>query len=298
MPPDDFVVRYCIHDNITGDASHSNSWYLFLYSNGTATLQCNYGFTSESTVSYMSPAIAAEAYITVTREGLMSMSGWHNDSGWPNLVMNHTERLCVEISGTQHIVSFGGNSLMGMMPRSFATLNNILTAVNGDRTDLLAAGLDLRVAGRPADDPVADISATFENREWGDLSDAGLCNMSWPTFVVSVNGTTVFDMQASMAPYCWMDFPPNSTEEFGPVAWNRTGIDAGEYVAMSCIVVWNWTYANISSDSAWAHKSGGSSPAGPDDSTWLILGGVAAVCAVAGIGIYLMRVRASLPRKP
>ena len=298
--PDSFVIRYCQHDNYTTDPAHSSSWYLSIYSNGTATVHAEQGASSDDWVSQLSGGLVAQAYDILSGEGLMSMTGYHNDTGYVGTNLNHTENVCLEISGSRHIVSFGGNSMMGMLPQSFALVNNIMLIVIAGWSELPNVEFDVTVSERATPGPIADVRATFTNHGGQSLEDYGMCNTSWPALFVSRNGTTVDDIQTTSAPLCAMTFEPNTTDEFGPWAWNRSGLAPGEYIVMSRIAIWSWTSTNISADAAWAgHNDDTPSDPGNNSLLYIVAGGigVAAVACVAAFYIIRMRGRGP-PEKP
>jgi len=221
----------------------------------------------------------------------MSLSYSYNDSGWSDTRLNHTERACIEVSGELQTVTFNGNSMMGKVPASFALLNNIIGLVVGGLADLPDATLDIVVTEPSDHGPTAKIAAKFANNGDTTLRDSGLCNISWPTFIVSANGSTLGDMQAKMAPYCLMEFAPRTTTHFGPWEWNRTGLSPGNYVIMSRVVIWDFEIGNIDSNSTWTSVEKHAEPNDHHEGLSLALVGLGIAIAVGVATFYVIRIR-------
>ena len=300
---DDFVVRYCIHENYTGDTPHSSDQYLFVYSNGTATCQFNstsqWGSSSTNWTSQLSHAQVSNLYDALISEGFMSFGDSYDDLGWTNTLRNHTERACIEISGALKTVTFHGRSMIGIAPGSFAMLSNIVTVVLGGLADIPDATLDIFVTEPPNGGAVANITANLTNSSDLTLTDSGLCNVSWPVLIVSANGTLAADAQKYMMPYCYMEFAPGTTTEFGPWAWNRTDLSPGSYVIMSNVYIWDYVIGNISSNSSWIPVEDGSGrdvePRNDTEILYIGLAGIGAALAVGIVVLYVFRVSRMSP---
>lgn len=290
----DFVIRYCIHDNYSGAAPYSDDQYLSVYSNQTATyelIQDRWGTPSTNWTGKLSSALVSKLHETLISEGFMSLNDSYNDSGWSSTVANHLERACIEVSGELKTVTFNGNSMMGRIPASFALLNNIIDLVVGGLADLPDATLDIVVTEPSDHGPTAKITANFANNGDTTLRDSGLCNTSWPAFIVSANGSTLGDMQAKMAPYCLMEFAPRTTTPFGPWEWNRTGLSPGNYVIMSRVVIWDFEIGNIDSNSTWTSVEKHAEPIDHFNVSILVLAGLGIAVAVGVATFYIARIR-------
>lgn len=292
---DAFVVRYCTHENYTSDPSWSSDQYLFIYSNGTATYQFiqnnQWGNSTTNWTSQLSTALTSKLYDTLIHEEFMSLNGSYTDMGWSPSDLNHTERACIEISGQLKTVTFYGRSMIGLIPGSYALLNNIEELVARELSDLPDAALDIVVTEPPDSGPVAEMTANFTNNGDTKLSDAGLCSVSWPTFIVSVNGSTVDDLQDGMIPYCFMEFAPHTTTGFGPWEWNRTGLIPGQYVIMSCVVIWDYVIGNISANASWIPSGNHIEPGDQNDAFHLALAGLGIAAAAGVTAFYVIRIR-------
>jgi len=290
-----FVVRYCTHDNYTGDPPYSDDHYLFVYSNGTATYQLmsynQWGNSTTNWTTQLSSTLISELYNTLIDEGFMSLNDSYNDFGRPNMGSNHVERACIEVSGELKTVTFNGLSMMGIVPASFALLNNIGNLVVDGRADLPDATLDIVVTEPPDRGPVAKITANFTNNGDTVLQDVGLCNMSWPTYIVSMNGSTVGDLQHGIVPYCLMEFDPHTTTEFGPWEWNRTGLSPGKYVIMSKVVIWDYEIGDIASNSTWTPVDNHAEPSNHSNGFSLVLAGLGIAIVVGVATFYIVRMR-------
>jgi len=290
-----FVVRYCTHDNYTWDPLDTKEWYLFVYSNGTATAQLafgsRYGSSTMDYASHLSDDLISEVYETMTNEGFMSLGPTHDDPGWPLTWSNHTERVCLEVSNESKTATFNGNSMMGIIPKSFAILNNVRSVVTMGVADIPDANLDIEVIEQVDQGPIAEIEVDLTNNGETVLSDAGLCAGSWPLYVVRSDGRTVDDLQKGMAPNCSMEFQPHTTTDFGPWEWNRTGLSPGKYVIMSRVAIWDYEIGNIDSSSTWTPVDNHAEPSNHYESIFLALVGVGIVLAVGVASFYVFRIR-------
>lgn len=291
-----FVIRYCIHDNYSysGVAPYSDDQYLFVYSNGTVTyelIQNRWGIPTANWTSKLSTSLVSKLHETLIGEGFMSLNDSYSDSGWSNTVSNHLERACIEVSGVPKTVTFNGNSMMGKVPASYALLNNIRNLVVGGLADLPDAALDIVVTEPSDHGPTAKITASFTNNGDTTLQDSGLCNISWPTFIVSANGSTVGDLQATMAPYCLMQFAPHTTTHFGPWEWNRTGLPPGNHVIMSRVVIWDYEIGCVDSNSTWIPVDKHAEPSNLFNGSSLVLAGLGIAIAVGVATFYIARIR-------
>ena len=273
-----FTIKYCVHESYSGEWTYNSDSYLVVHSNGTATYRVN-DFVWNATLS---SDLVNQLYNIMVGEEFSSLDSSYADLGWGR-TMNHTERACLEISGVNKTVTFEGNSMMGVIPGSFAILNNIASAVNRGLADLPNAALEMGVKDLDIRTRLSEITANMTNSGKTVLQDSGLCNTSWPIFIVSVNGTTVADAQARVMPYCRMQFDPDTTTDFGPWKWNRTDVPADRYVIMSRVVVWDFITGNITADSAWISDKADKEPVtnGPD--TLLIVVSGIAVASSAGV---------------
>jgi len=292
---DAFVVRYCTHENYTSDPAWSSDQYLFVYSNGTATyrfIQNNqWGNSTTDWTSQLSAAPISKLYDTLIHEEFMSLNSSYTDMGWSPPDLNHTERACIEISGLLKTVTFYGRSMIGLIPGSYALLNNIEELVVRELSDLPDAALDIVVTEPTDSGPVAEITANFTNNGDTMLGDAGLCRESWPTYIVSVNGTTVGDLQNGSIPYCYMDFGPHTTTGFGPWEWNRTGLMPGQYVIMSCVVIRDYVIGNISANASWIPSDDHIEPGDQNDAFYLALAGLGIAAGAGVAAFYIIRIR-------
>jgi hypothetical protein len=287
-----FVIRYCIYDNVTADTSYSTETHLDIYSNGTAlyrhvSYRPSYNITKN--VSSELPAVlVSESLDTLVCEGYRMLDGSpYEDSGWPLEEVNHTERVSVETPNDANTVVFSGHSMMGVIPNSYALLNNIMRLVQGRFPDMPDVALDIVVSESQNCGPLADITAHLTNSGSTTLRDSGLCNMSWPLFIISADGSTVVDLQARAIPECVMDFAPLTTSDFGPWSWNRSGLSPGKYVIMSRVVIWDCEVGDIASDLTWTPD--GSQFESEDDPKSLSIAITATGMAiVASIGFYVI----------
>jgi len=290
---DAFVVRYCTHDNFTGDPPYLNDRYLFIYSNGTATYQFisnnQWGNSTTNWTGQLSAALISELYETLIGEEFNSLSNSYDDLGWSQTWMNHIERACIEVSGELKTVTFNGRSMMGIVPGSYALLNNIRNLVVEGLSDLPNATLDIVVTELSNRGPTAMITANFTNMGDTILHDSGLCNISWPTYIVSVNGSTAGDLQDGAIPYCYMEFDPQTTRDFGPWEWNRTSLSPGKYVIMSRVVIWDYEIGNIALNSTWTPIDNHTEPNDSDESFSLALAGLSIAIAVCVATLYVIR---------
>jgi len=291
---DAFVVRYCTHDNFTGDPPYLNDRYLFIYSNGTAAYQSisnnQWGNSTTNWTGQLSAALISELYETLIGEEFNSLSDSYDDLGWSQAWMNHIERACIEVSGELKTVTFNGRSMMGIVPASYALLNNIRNLVVEGLSDLPNATLDIVVTELSNRGPTAKITANFTNMGGTILHDSGLCNISWPTYIISVNGSTVGDLQDGVYPYCYMEFDPQTSTDFGPWEWNRTGLSPGKYVIMSRVVIWDYEIGNIASNSTWIPIDNHTEPNDYNEGFFIALTGVGIAIAVGVATAYVFRI--------
>jgi len=296
--PSQFVITYATYDDYSDANQEDTIWILVVRSNGAANLHAEGRYFDVNWSSHLSAAVVSDAYAALSNESFASLSGWHNDSGYRDQgFCNHSEAVSLDASGTNHTVTFGGNSLMGISPAVSALLNNILGLVQEGASDMLDVTLDVTVAERTPPSAYLNVSAVFTNNAQKNYSQEGLSNVSWPTFIVSTNGTTVADMQASSMTPSYETYEPGTSTPFGPWGWNRTGLQPGEYVVMSYVVVWSWTSTNIPSDAPWAGEDDDTTPTEPDENSntlYIVAGGAAAV-AVVGLAFYFVRSRGKTP---
>lgn len=290
-----FLVRYSTYHNSTGEISCSREWRLDLYSNGTVDYQyISLGPLYNSTKnlsSQLSMALVSEVYDTLVDDGFMMLDFAYEDAGWSSEDVNQTERLWVEAADETKRVMFSGHSIMGIVPNSYALLNNVMSLVQGRFPDIPDAALDIVVSEPPNGGPIADITAHFTNNELIELRDSGLCNISWPLFIVSANGSTVADLQGRIFPSCLMEFPPLTTRDFGPWSWDRSGLHPGEYVIMSQVVIWDCQIGEIASDLVWAPTDDQLNTGEGRESLSLALVGLCIVIAVAATFIILLAIK-------
>lgn len=245
--------------------------------------------------SRLSEALINHLRDILTSVGFLSLGSSYNDPGWDSAGLNHTENACIEMPGQTKTVTFYGRSMMGIAPEQFAMLNNLMTVVAGGRADLPDAVLDIELREPSDNGPDANISADFANNGDTELSDSGLSSESWPTFVVSTNGTSVADLQDGAIPYCYMQFQPHSSKSFGPWEWNRTGLSSGNYVIMSCVVIWDYIVVNMTANSSWTPVVDDSAPdiepKAHDNYVYVAIGG-ACIAIVGGVAaFYFVRTR-------
>jgi hypothetical protein len=294
---DGFVIRYCVHTNFTGDPAYSSDSYLFVFSNRTATYQYNftqeYGSSSTNWSVQLTEGQVSNLFDVLMYEDFMSLGDSYEDPGWTDVSRGRLERACIDMAGTMKTVTFHGRSMIGIISGSFAMLNNLVSVVMGGLDEIPDADLEIAVNEPSGGGPVANITANFTNNCGLTLTDSGLCNISWPIFIVSVNGTTVGDSQKFMAPYCFMQFAPGTTTEFGPWGWNRTGLAPGSYVIMSRVCVWDFVVGNISANASWTPVEDDRDKVDDSESGMLNLAfagiGVAAIAAV--VALYVFRLR-------
>jgi len=294
----EFIVRYCTHVRDLTDTTYADDNYLFVYSNGTVTyrsyLNSTYGNHTGNWTYQLSDALVASVYNTLIGGGFLSLKDSYGDPGWYSAWSTHTERVCFEQLGELKTVTFGGRNIMGVIPAAYALLNNIEQMYHNGMTDVSEGTLDIRVIEPSDRGPVASISANFTNNGEMTLSDAGLCNRSWPTYIVSREGRTVGNLQNWTIPECFMTFEPQTTREFGPWMWNRTGLLPGDYVIMSKVVIWDYVVGKIDSNMTWTSSDDNTEPAiNPDDNgaLYLALGASLATGAVIVTAFYLVRAR-------
>lgn len=289
-----FVIRYCTHDNYTGNMPYVDDEYLFIYSNGTATYQYTHSQWSSGTsnrTSQLSAVLISKLHETLLDDEFMSLNQSYTDLGWFDTKLNHTERVCIEVSGGLKTVTFYGRSMMGTIPSSYALLNNIAALVSEGLADLPDASLEVIVTEDSESGPLAKITANFTNNGDTTLQDSGLCSTSWPTYIVSMDGGTVGDMQARIAPYCTMQFAPHTTTHFGPWEWNRTDIPPGTYVIMSRVVIWDYVIVEISPNSTWTPANSHSEQNGGQEGLSLAIAGLGIAFAVGVTTFFAVRMR-------
>ncbi|HUV61808.1 MAG TPA: hypothetical protein VMW71_06550 [Thermoplasmata archaeon] len=291
---DTFVIRYCTYHNGTLETSYSSEMYLDIYSNGTALYRyISYSPSHNSTknMSFQLPmALVSELYDTLVDERLWMLNHSYEDSGWSWEEVSHTERLCIDVPDETKTVIFSGHSIMGIVPNSYALLNNIMNLVQGRFPDLPDAALDIVVSELPDRGPVANITAHLTNCGPTVLYDSSLCNISWPTFIVSVNGSTVGDLQGRIFPSCLMEFAPLTTRDFGPWSWNRSGLSPGKYVIMSRVVIWDCEIGDIASNLTWTPYNNQFEPEDDRESLSLALIGLGIAIAVVAAAFYVFYV--------
>ncbi|MCU0853018.1 MAG: hypothetical protein MUC90_07205 [Thermoplasmata archaeon] len=294
---DGFAIRYCVHVNVTGDYPYSSDSYLFVYSNGTASYQYNYshqyGSSSSNWSTQLTDGQVSDLFDVLMYEEFMTLEDTYEDLGWTDASLGHLERACIETGGTMKTVSFHGHSIIGIIPGSFAMLSNLVSVVKQGLGEIRDADLEITVSEPSDGGPIANITANLTNNCGVTLTDTGLCNLSWPIFIVSVNGTTVDDAQKYMIPYCLMEFPPGTTREFGPWGWNRTGLAPGTYVIMSRACVWDFIVGNISANASWIPVDDGRD-ADDDTQSAILYYAFAAVGVGAAAGLvalYVFRLR-------
>jgi hypothetical protein len=255
-----FVIRYSTYHNATVDTPYSKETHLDIYSNGTALYRyVSYRPTYNSTKNMSSqlPAVlVSELRDMLLHEGFSMLNrSLYEDSGWLLAEVNHTERVDIEALRDANTVVFSGHSIMGVIPNSYALLNNIMRLVQGRFSDMPDVALDIVVSEPQDGGSVATVTAHLSNYGSTMLTDSGLCNISWPLFIVSANGSTVADLQGRIFPDCLMEFAPLTTRDFGPWPWNRSGLSPGKYVIMSRAVAWDCEIGDIASDLTWTPDS-------------------------------------------
>jgi hypothetical protein len=227
---------------------------LEILSNGDYSV--NYTTTSDPSEDWtgagsISPELALAIFETILAEGFCYMLGSYRDLGHPENACEET--LAVMCPSGDKSVSFGGFSMMGLMPESWTMLSNLLYSLWSERTEPLEVGLDISLTPGPRPTETG-ISLELTNGEDFVVSDAGVCETLWPVRVLRVNGCSVHTFGITSAPTCTMDFGPGTTTEFEAQTWNWSGVAAGFYVIMVMVVVSDYVLFEVPGSSGAANQ--------------------------------------------
>ena len=187
----------------------------------------------------LSPALALEALHILEQENFLSLKDSYEDTGQKATGPsgnNLTEWLTIESHGKNKTVTFAGNSMTGILPRSSQELGDIESDVYAGK--LNSANLTLNVsANLSQDQSTLTISGTlFINGNitiWGYYDGRSV----WRVTVIRSDGCTVAEFPRGYDPSVdgTFVFRPNSTNALNNYTLNITGFSPGTYVIWGVI---------------------------------------------------------------
>ncbi len=206
---------------------------------------------NESASGSVSPGLALSIFEVIMEEGFCDMLDRYRDLGTPEDAVE--ERLTVACTSADKSVSFGGYSMMGLMPGTWMMLDRLLYALWTGLTEPLEVSLEISVApgARPTE---TDISLSFTNNEEFMINSGAMCEELWPVRIVRMNGCSAHDFCIREAPLCTMSFEPGTTTDFDAQTWNWSGVAPGFYVAMVMVVVSDYVIIEVPDSSGATNK--------------------------------------------
>lgn len=209
---------------ITLHSNGSASWSSWMFWEGPQTYK---NYTVE-----MNPDTALDFLHALEDEGFLTLEKEHEDPGASNL--NASTRLTMKSGEESLSIDFKGNSMIGILPNSFVTMDYIIGAVRNQSYELINAtmrvGIDLSIPSQTV------IGAVLENNASHTLTGpyAGEPSL-WRALIVSEEGTTVARFPESVDPSVdlWGDaFGPHTQTTLASYTWDSTGIHSGRYIVM------------------------------------------------------------------
>ncbi len=232
----EFVISYSYITYAVDTNDLTSVWTLQILSDGVCYV--NYtdvaggsGISSET--ASISEDLAKDTFDGILSEWSDDMLRRYRDLGTQSGVVAH--KLDVEWHNASIGTVFEGQSIVGVIPWTYARLYNINQLILMNRTTPLDVSLELsttRGAGM-----TTYVNAVFENNEPFNLTESGTTLDLWKGWIVRVNGRFVESLNGGVLATTWMTFLPGTVTEFSAQDWDWSGASPGFYVVMVNIVV-------------------------------------------------------------
>lgn len=233
-----FVIRYVWTERHSDETNYLFMDSLIIMSNGSswhdiiigAVEPPNY-HTNHSAV--VSTKLSSKVYRMLEDEGFFELKDCYPDSSLTRESVSQSVDLTIESPGQQKTVTFASNAMIGILPKSYTILGNVLCAVDQESKDLLDLSLEVS-ASLSSDSSVVTISGTFAN--YGDKVIEGMCGSSpFLVTIVRSDGCVVGEFPEFSMADGWFSFPPFTETDLCDYSWNISGLGSGVYVIEGCV---------------------------------------------------------------
>lgn len=242
--PGEFVISYSsfIYDVGTNDLVSTCTlvvlWSGISYVNSTGLAG---GDDTSSFKANISMAFARNTLEGILSEWSFDTLRRYLDLGTPSGFMEQTLDVVWHVDSLGMV--FEGYSMMGVMPWTYARLQNVIKLTVMNETSPLNASLQLSTAQGPGTTTYVD--AVFENNEEFNLTAAATTLDVWEGWIVRVNGRYVDSLNKDILATTWKTFTPGSVTEFEAQGWNWSGASPGFYVVMVEIVLCEYIVVTV-----------------------------------------------------
>lgn len=241
--PGEFIISYSNLEYSPETSELLTNWTFKIlssgvwYSNWTGRTETDHALNRTGNISWQ---LARSTFECILFEWHINLLKYHRDLGSPGGAKRTV--LAVEWFDSNLNAIFEGFSMMGLMPKSFIAINNIVDMVFWNRTEPLNVSLEVSAASTGGN--VTSLVAIFSNNEEILLYQGSTRVEDWPLWIVRVNGHTASDFH-KVVPLSLVDFEPGTVTVFDSQEWNWSGMAPGFYIAMVRIVVYNYVLLTV-----------------------------------------------------
>jgi hypothetical protein len=260
--PDEFTLTYS-YEMLNLDGLHLQDCVFEVSSNGSAMVNATTYFNP----GVLDPEFVHESAVTLGDDLVMylvdaleaddawGLTGTYSDAFWVGKARDsRTETLTLEDDSGAHRLEFVGRAMYGVMPHTTVALGKLMKATYTPGFDSLAQ--EVQVDASIDQHGMVTVSAAAVNGASDDLTLAGVCEESWPAYIVRYNGCTVAELVDSGYPTCIIPIAPGETYGFETKGWNATGSAAGRYVVMAELSMFYTGFAVIDIEYDLGHVNG------------------------------------------
>jgi hypothetical protein len=228
-----FIVRYVWSERFSDDPDYLFTDSLVISSNGDSwhdvfiqTVEPPNYHTNHSAV--LSTKLSSRVHDTLKDEGFLALADCYPNASSGQSGVIQSVDVAVESPDYHKTVTFAHDAMIGILPKSYSIISNVLYAVDQGSSRLL--DLALQVSASPSSDPsVVTISGDFMND--GDKVIEGKCGSSpFLITIVSSDGQLIEKFPEFSNLDGAFSFKPHTEYHLSTYQWNISGLRQGVYV--------------------------------------------------------------------